>query len=246
MSIISKVKDRFMPSFFPKQTASFTVRGSPFNASALELGAGHITKLGIKKSIYVDGLKLYVLSKPDFARLCGIKEFSVSGKIEGMYPLSKPGEMESVYRGSRNRLPAHSRIIVVPEGHDRRALTHEAMHDVFLGCFTKDDRDTFFKCVGAWFLRIKKEGSVKEKDFFEEVNIRAAEEYNLKAIRPWNFANSFIENNFSDEFKLFAGECFAYAGELLVIGKDKKEYLGELPREMANYFVSKGILKKGI
>jgi hypothetical protein len=49
------------------------------------------------------------------------------------------------------------------------------------------------------------------------------------------------ENKFSDQFKRFAAECFAYAGEALLLGSGK-ENLGKLPAEMAGYFEKKNIL----
>ena len=125
---------------------------------------------------------------------------------------------------------------------DRRVISHELLHDIFLGNFKTLERDQFYKCVAVWILKIQNSGArAEDKDFFKEISARSAVPYDLDVIRGFNVANSIKENKFSEKFKHFAGECFAYAGELMLLGPDR-EYLGKVSDEMATYFKMKKIL----
>jgi hypothetical protein len=228
-----------------RERVLFNFRGRNFTAAVIELNKQNVRVLGINPKIFEPGLRVYLLEKSEFSEFSRLANHKTA---EGFYPLSSGGLEAKVIEGTLESLPQEGRVMVLPFKSseplncDRRVISHELLHDIFLGNFKTLERDQFYKCVAAWIFKIQKSGfRAEEKDFFKEVSARSAVPFDLAAIRGFRVANAIKENRFSNEFKRFAGECFAYAGELMLVGDDR-EYLGKVSDEMATYFKMKKIL----
>jgi|GEM_PF-4135965 len=229
-------KMEVFPPFRTMRTDMFMEGNKSFRAPTIKLTGKQIWYLGVNPRHFKQGLKASFLPQVEFAECCRAKGYSDRTSIMGFYPVAEQAEMRDVVLGERDHLSAQSRRIVLPRAFDENAFTHEVLHDIFLGCFDAARRMSFYKCIAAWFVRVRDQGLRPEEEaFYHEVNRRAAEPYPLEQVRGKNAGASIRDGLFSSQFMHFAGECFAYGGELLIHGSDA-EYLGRLPQEIRTYF----------
>lgn len=213
----------------PQQPLFF--RGGRFRVSTIQVTEDLFDKLGIGKKFFRSGASIYLFDKQnyqEFSRLCGVEG------VGGFYPLSINGDQDAVFSGQADHLSAISRTIVLPEGYDNVTLTHELLHDVYFGGgLHVSDRRRFIGEVLHWY-RLSKDPNYphhqKNNQFYTDVARLCMEKYKLEDIPISYNLGRYTEEK---EFQIFASECFAYAGEALLLPQDAK--FKNIPQEIRDH-----------
>ena len=200
----------------PTHTATF--RGQKLSAKVIPLTLQLFCELGFNPRLFCEGAKILLMDKENYERFgqaCGIE---CAG---GFYPWAANGDVESVIRDEVPFLPNRSRVIVLPEDYQPTALVHEVMHDIFIGGGLElRDRQHFTKELLHWYrltLDPKMPHQHKNRPFYEKVAAACARKYNLKMVTPLYCETPHWQEY---DFRIFASECFAYAGEILLFPEE--------------------------
>lgn len=193
---------------------SFFIKGTLFLAAKSFVTKSLLASLGINPRFYKPGAKIYLLKEKShklLSTLCGFGRGN-----EGMYPLAKKGDTALVLQGKIDRLPNESRIVCLPRNHDKRALTHELLHDIFIGGgLSKIQRDSFIGNLAKWRKAAESDPSRKAEARFYQLVARST----IKESDP----------------AIYAGEAFVYAAEFY-FGYSNEAEVGRIPREILNFF----------
>jgi hypothetical protein len=194
---------------------------------AVPLSVEHYTALGFNARHFRPGAQVILMKQEVFSRFsaaCG------ASSAVGLYPLcpkekdGKENDLEAVLNGKLPVLPDRSRTIALPEDHSRLALVHEVLHDIFIGGgLPPEQRLEFTRQLSFWYkITLAKNNlphQYKNRAFFEQVAEDCKQQYDLAEVpaeyyrgRPWR----------ERDFKIFAGECFAYAGESMLLPEKAK------------------------
>jgi hypothetical protein len=160
-----------------------------------------------------------------FAQACG------TDAEGGFYPLSANGTNEEVLRGERDYLPAGSRNMILPVDFSQISLEHEVAHDLFIsGGITVGDRLDFIKNILASYRGSHDPQSPhlhKDQAFFARVAEDTKGRFDLSVLSTKYFGPSHWRER---DFKVFAGECFAYACETVL--HPERPMASLLPRQV--------------
>ena len=221
------------PSFRSSRIETLYAGKYSFKATVLDIRSSHVLKLGINPEVYEPGLKVYFMPWRTFADYCKKSGLGGAGKIEALYSVPGGSVVKETTEGARNKLPASARRIVAPLEYKERYLAHEVLHDIFLGCLDKKTREEFYGFIATILDRVMLGGFSKdERLFFNGVNKRMHREIPLNEMTEDDLMSIALNGRSSTGFKVFAGECFAYAGEILLFGPDRAS-LGKVPDEIA-------------
>ena len=209
-SIRAKILEKY-PAL-KKQT--FFFKGTLFLATKSFVTKNLLAHLGINRRYYNPGAKIYLLSTDSYKLLSTLCRFD-SGN-EGMYPLAKKGDPALVLQGKIDHLPNGSRVACLPRDHNKRALAHEVLHDIFIGGgLSKKNRDYFTNNLPAWRKSAESDPRrSREADFYRLVSRSCAKE---------------------NDKMVFAGEAFVYAAEFY-FGYSNETEVGRIPREILQFF----------
>jgi hypothetical protein len=202
------------------QTASIhrlNFRGQTLSGKVIPLTLQLFCKLGFNPRLFSEGAKIFLLDKENyehFGQACGIE---CAG---GFYPLAANGDVEAVIRDEIPFLPNRSRVIVLAEDHPPTALAHEILHDIFVGGGLElRDRQHFTRELLYWYrlsLDPKMPHQHKNRPFYEKIAKACARKYNLQEVSPLYCGTPHWQEY---DFRVFASECFAYAGEYLLFSE---------------------------
>ena len=242
----------------PNQRLMLNFWGKELTVTIYDVNKNTFTKLGLNPAIFKSGVKVYVLDEKNFCAFCeqtqeapsplvippkpGTKMIEIPTKevtpnraidietSQALYPLSKRGELDAVRRGEIDFLPSHSRVILLHENFTALELTHELIHDIFLGPLCSySDRMFFILCLIDSLKKAYADCDAAVLKFFEEVNNRCQMPYQIDALKNQ-------EISLRDPLEIgpnlftYAGECFVYAWETLLGYEDQA--LGKVPAEL--------------
>lgn len=212
-----------------KQTLPF--RGQRFTIRALALERQLFCALGFNPKYFKPGAHICLMDKENYARFaeaCGIE---MPG---GIYPLAKNGYQEAVLKEELPYLPGHSRVIVLPEDHTPTTLIHEILHDIFIGGgLTPKERTEFSRELLHWYrlsIDPKMPHQHKNRPFYEAVAEFCKDRYDLKDLSPLYCGKRHWQER---DFKVFASECFAYAGEAMLLPEEAS--FQEIPKPIVSF-----------
>ncbi len=205
--------------------------GRPFRIKPMPVTLDLFTSLGFSPRRFAAGAMIIAMEPAEykkFSEACGLEQAAA------IYPLGMSGDFEAVQQGETEYLHQRSRNIVVPADHETVTLAHELLHDIFIGGgIEARDRKEFIKNVLFWY-RLAMDPKLPRhhvnRPFFEQVAAICAEKYDIKEIDTrYNFKAHDREAN----FKVFAGECFAYAGEFLLYPKGSR--FDRVPQDIVDF-----------
>jgi len=213
---------------------SFTRQGKPLNFEIRLITKDDFRALGISLKRFAPGLKLYVMSQEDYQQLSSSLGLEDSAAF---YPLAENGDLQNVLEGKNPFLLDKSRAIAVPEdfnGKSNIVITHEILHDIFIGGgISIKEREDFVRSLISW-VRHSKHPSLphlqKNQEFYEEVGRICAQEHDISDISYFTSNRTLL---FDRDFITFASECFAYAGEHLLLPAEAR--FSEVPRQMLSH-----------
>jgi hypothetical protein len=185
-----------------------------FQYKPVSLSGELFSSLGFNPRLFREGAHILLMSREDFLRFGEACGTDAEG---GIYPLAMNGDAEAVLKEEIPFLPDRSRNIVLPDDHLPLTLVHEIMHDIFIGGgLTAQERQDFTKELLYWrrlSLDPKMPHQHKNQAFYQTVAEVCMKRYDLKTVTPKYYqSRHYLER----DFKVFAGECFAYAGEFLL------------------------------
>jgi hypothetical protein len=159
---------------------TFALKGQNFAAKRVFVREALFTKLGINPQYFRPNLKIYLLDQANYIRFC--RACGLEQNAGGFYPLARNGEQEAVILGQRASLPVPSRVIILPENFEEKALRHEISHDVFLGGgLPEGKRNAFIKNLFIWAHRAAQDPALKEEArFYQEIAARCAQKCRIK------------------------------------------------------------------
>lgn len=207
-------------------------RGQQFRIQIVNLSQKLFTSLGFDLRRFAPGATLVTMGASEYKRFesaCGFEDSA------GIYPLAINGDQAAVHRGEIPVLPNRSRNIILPDNYKPITLAHELLHDIFIGGGIEvSDRVEFSKNVLYWY-RLSVDPNMphqhNNREFFEKVAQVCAEKYNIDGIDP---RYNFKAHDREEAFQIFAGECFAYAGEFLL--HPNESMLDFVPESIVRFF----------
>lgn len=202
------------PLTFSGGARTFKCRGQQISYHSSPLTRQHFVDLGFNSSHFREGAHILLLDHTNYDRFSLALGMTAKG---GIYPLSQRGDLEAVLNDQALLLADRSRIIVLPEEHKKIALAHEVLHDCFVGGgITPQERYGFTKELAFWYRLSLDPAKPHEHNnlvFYQQVAEACKEQYQLSSIAPEHYrGRPWLEKG----FKIFASECFAYAGEYLL------------------------------
>ena len=190
------------------QIVCLPFQGNIFRVRALELSRERFRSFGLDQRYYKPGVKIYLLTQTEYERfsnICGVSE------VDGFY--------------SKGR-------IVLPEEYQESTLVHEVLHDVYAN-LPVESRAEFARNILFWY-RLSIDPNYpqhhRNRSFYEKMAGDCKEKYDIEKIRPFY---AFQRELNDPAFYIFAGECFAYAGERVLFQQEK--VLGHVPHEIYHF-----------
>jgi len=185
-----------------------------FVGALVRVTKGDYQRLGISPQFFKRGALFFLLEKASEGRLSAVRK---RGYPQGFYPMSENGDLNAFLQGRIAYLPERSRVIALPKGFNPSTVFHEILHDIFAGGgLSVSERQEFVRNV---LNRLRDSGnpdmpdSHKNAPFFAKVAEICSEKYDIGAISPlYNVGRPWED----PDFMIFAGECFAYAGEFML------------------------------
>lgn len=206
----------------------FQLKDHSFSAKFIPIGRLLFERLGFNCKFFKPGVVVYLLDKASYER------FSKACNIEapdGFYPLPTNGDDKALLRGEIDFLPNCSRRIILSDDYKDVALIHELLHDIFIGGgLSPKEREEFTKNILHWF-RLSIDPNMphqhKNHSFYEEVARICMKKFRIENVNPHYCMG---HDDKEPDFKVFAAECFAYAGEFMLHPQGAQ--FSEIPKEI--------------
>jgi hypothetical protein len=210
--------------------SSFRFRGAQYPCRELPINLSRFTALGYHPHRFQAGALIGLMSREHFqafTRACG------TDAEGGLYPLSANGDNQAVLTGELAYLPVASRNIILPFDFSQVSLAHELAHDICIGRgITADNRSAFFRGVLHWYRNSHDSNFPHlqpDRSFYAKVASLTGCGFNLAAISKQYCGP---DHSLEPAFRIFAGECFAYACEAVL--NPSKEMASLLPKQVFN------------
>jgi hypothetical protein len=196
-----------------KTRAKISAFGATLTGCVFPLGAWSFSELRINQKYFRPGARLFLVETTNSKTITPDAETSVD---KGLYPAGVGRDFEAMLDGDIDYLPDRSRVIALLGGFDKLTVVHETLHDIYWnGAISLKDRQSFEREL-LWYYRLTQSPEAPHQHinykFFTELAAICRRKGLLMKLSPKFYNQAELHN---PDYHLFAGECFAYVGELL-------------------------------